>query len=448
MVKSDIDKIINVKLLLLLIIDVTILSYGHFVSNKIIIFIALLFFIFIVISNRNSKFFPIMLFYLPWSPIMKFTPGTLTLYSIIIPIFFLLFFYQNKKISINYNVLIITSIMGVLTLFVKFFHGYTPSSGYFMFIIMLFFLPTYFNTYKGQISFEKSVLYMSIGVIGACISSETLMKYPHMRGFINVSTWDSLGLTRLSGFNGDPNYYSAQILVAIAGLLIILLTKRSIPLLLLTLPQLSALIYFGLQSISKMFLFILIILIGLWGVALIHLLGIVKSKKYLVLLSVVCIIGFFIFLNNSKELIDMYLIRFELSNNVNSLSSGRSNIAIKYLIFFENNLLDLLFGQGYTEKYPAFGKSSHNVIIEIIYQFGVVGSILLIVWIYYLNKSVLLKKKFFSYFTILPTLILIIACFLPWLSLDVVFADEFFYVTCLFLLGKSYLIQCMGKEKK
>ncbi|MEH6945423.1 hypothetical protein, partial [Bacillus sp. JJ722] len=75
-------------ILLFSLLAVFVLSFGHAFSNKGIILFALIGFATIVLLNPKENFLYIMLFFLPWSPIMKFSFGSLSFYTIIVPVFF------------------------------------------------------------------------------------------------------------------------------------------------------------------------------------------------------------------------------------------------------------------------------------------------------------------------------------------------------------------------
>ncbi len=66
------------KIIVCSIVDVLVLSYGHTVNINILILIGLIGFYAIVLFSPKSSFLPIMLFFLPWSPIMKLNHGDFT----------------------------------------------------------------------------------------------------------------------------------------------------------------------------------------------------------------------------------------------------------------------------------------------------------------------------------------------------------------------------------
>ena len=112
------------------------------------------------------------------------------------------------------------------------------------------------------------------------------MDLPHMQGYINIYTWENKGLVRLSGFYGDSNFYSAQLLVAITCNLFLLIFQKG-NLKILTVILLVTLIYCGSLSVSKSFILILAVTLLLW---LINVLFLKKQGKLKVFILITIIV--------------------------------------------------------------------------------------------------------------------------------------------------------------
>lgn len=441
----------NITVMVLCVVNVLILSSGHFLNNSSLVLFSLLSFFILIFIIPKSSFLAVVLFYLPWSPIMKLNPGGHTFYTIGLGLFFIFLLFTtelfNKRGILNLNNLFLICTIFVYTMVIKFILGYDLSLNYLMFLFMLILIPSYLILYHRKISFETSIIFFSLGIVTSGFSSKILMNYPHMLGYIKIAEWETIGLSRLSGFYGDPNFYSAHILVAIGGLLIIVI-RKSLRDVVLLFTLIITLIYLGFLSVSKMFLLVLIITLVIWGITVF-----VKNGKLTAKISIIfaCIIGGYII--SSFEIftkqINMYLVRFGGVNDVSSLTTGRSNILEDYFFFFKDNPLALFFGQGFTDIYKGeIANAAHNTIIQVIYQFGIVGSILIIIWLMQIlvlfnNTNRQSEKKLtFNIYIILFAIV----CFAPWLSLDILFADEFFLITSLFLIGKQYLTVTDNRE--
>lgn len=105
-------------------------------------------------------------------------------------------------------------------------------------------------------------------------------------------------------------------------------------------------------------------------------------------------------------------------------------------IFMRHILLQPLpvaLGQGFTNV--IIGQhASHNSLIQLVYQFGILGSGLLISWFVALCKDIVgicqardLRP--------LPIMILLAGALLPWLAIDILFFDELFLITTYAFIG-------------
>lgn len=87
---------------------------------------------------------------------------------------------------------------------------------------MLVFIPLYINQYKDKLSFERCILFLTLGILSANISAYLLMNNPNMLDYIIVEGAELVGISRFTGFKGDPNFYAMQILTCLAGLYVII----------------------------------------------------------------------------------------------------------------------------------------------------------------------------------------------------------------------------------
>ncbi|PHD75785.1 hypothetical protein COF64_11420 [Bacillus sp. AFS043905] len=428
----------NIQLLILSILSVLTLSIGHAYNNQMILLGTLLLFSGLILCSHKKYFLPIMLFYLPWSPILKSNPGSFTFFTLIVPCVFLLILFRGLKKQIKYKVelIILPFFFIAYTLLVKLLNGLPLDMSYCFFIMMMLFVPVYASEYKEEIEFETCVLYLTTGVLTACVASNILMNIPHMLVYIDVYQWEKIGLTRLSGFYGDANFYSVHILVAISSLLIILSKTRKKTLIVIQILAIMALLYYGMLSVSKMF----ILCIACMGLLWLYSLVIVKRDflyKLGILFTILFVSGIAIGSNLFSEQIHQYLIRFGMVTDTQSLTTGRRSLYDMYINYLLTNFDNLYFGNGLSNQFLN-AKSSHNTLIQIIYQVGLFGSVLLIVWwgrIYaLLSNNIKLGNMGKYYF-----LIIIIAYFMPWIALEMFRFDEFFYITLLAIVAKNYL---------
>lgn len=409
------------------ILNIILLSYAHMTSNRLISIVSLVFFCGLVLISDKKFFLPLMLFYLPWNPILKIQSNGFTFFTLIVPIILLDLILRFKKI--NVITIIITILISILTMISKIFNGYNINFSYLYIMLMFLFIPYYYTNYKKEISFKTCIYYLVFGIITACLSEQILMNIPHMLDYIIIDKVEQTGLTRLNGFYGDANFYSSQILVAISGLLtLILYSKKNIN---YNLILVTILLFFGLQSVSKMFLLSVIVIFFIWIFLIITENKSIKTKVNIIFLIgivlSVCLIG-----NVFKNQISQYIIRFDSVTDMRTFTTGRSSILESYIEYFKKNPIVTLFGIGISPGYVN-KRASHNTIVQMIFQLGIIGSSVIFIWIKLTFTDA--SKKLLNKYSI----ILFIGIFIPWMSLDMLMFDEFFYFILLFYIGKNYL---------
>lgn len=429
------------RLLLLSLLNVFILSIGHAYNNQVLMYSAILVFLCSLILTYKNFFLPILLFYLPWATILKTKPNTFTFTSLVIPVILIMIFFakDNKNLKVNFGFILLFT---AYTLLVKLLNGLPLHTPYLLFIIKLFVISLYIRKYKENMTFETCTLFLTAGVLTACISAELLMKYPHMIDYIEVTDGEAIDIIRLSGFNGDPNYYSAQIIVAIAAIIIVLSKTVRKSLIGIQIFVIMILIYFGLKSISKMFIILLGCIILVWVFNLIIQNRNLTYKSTIVLFALT-VIGFVILNNIFSEQINLYLMRLGYITDTASLTTGRSELWRVYLDYLMNHPDKIYFGIGLSPDQVQIlynSNNAHLTLIEIIYQVGFFGGLLLLLWWRSIWHEVDNKIKLNLSQNIF-LLIMAAAIFLPWFVLDMIYSQEFFYFIILFFLAKNYLAE-------
>ena len=134
----------------------------------------------------------------------------------------------------------------------------------------------------------------------------------------------------------------------------------------------------------------------------------------------------------------MITLRFAQASDMSTFTTGRSDIWVNYFEYFRLNPLTVFFGKGYT-NILINEKASHNTLIQIIFQFGIVGSVCLFMWIKQIIKislsGIKIGKKSVPLF-----IILLIGTVFPWMGIDIMFFDEFYLMIFYLCLG-GYCMQ-------
>jgi O-antigen ligase len=266
--------------------------------------------------------------------------------------------------------------------------------------------------------------------------------FPNIARYIDVLEYSSM--TRLSGYYGDPNFYSAHITAAIGGSILLILNETKIVRKIVIYFMIAVLMYCGFLSVSKSFALILLCMILLWIIEVLFKRGRLSGK--VTMLMAVFVGGAYILTSILfTDLLDMMMERFVgAGNSLSEFTTKRSDLWLNYMRTFEDNPLVLLFGKGYTDDLVN-GRGSHNVVIQLVYQFGLVGTVLTFVWFYEYCKIVLRTVRL-KMEHIVQTLLVIGGTFGPWLGLDLLMFDEFFILPFFVFLGILYLNKEDGEE--
>lgn len=404
-------------------------------GSRILIFLALASYLATVLFAKNESLFPLFLFFLPWSTILKLSPGSISFASIATILVFFKYCikeYRNTGgIEIERNLVASVFAMAMVTILAKFIHSYDFSASYIMFFFMLAAFPFLYYKVGNETDFVDCIRFYSTGIILAAISSLLFGSSPGISRYVNVYSDGYLfvGVRRLCGFYADPNFYSAQIVTAFGGLLLIMINKKKkrwVDFILC-----AALLIFGFLSVSKSFLLCIMLAVSAWLISLCTTYP-TKLIKSLLVLSIIMVIALYSGLFD--DIIVQYSARFSLSTDSTSLTTGRTELWTEYLDFIMNNIPDLLLGQGYTNVFNTVRKGSHNTAVQCIYQFGLMGSIVLIAWFFSFQKRNLQNKTGFWF-----CICWLISCFSMWLGLDILFFDDFFLNVALFWIGIRYM---------
>lgn len=407
-------------------INVLLITAAQVIGNTAIIGAALLVYLATMLISDDENVFPLILFFLPWSTILKLSPSSISFYSISTILILGKYLVRYKKIESKSFIPIM--LLCIVTLLSKFVHGYGIDASYLMFFIMLIAYPLLFSILKNKINFETCVILFSLGIISATVISLILGSNDNMLQYIEVAEQEDLGIRRLCGFYGDPNFYSAQIVTAIGGNLVVITKKIRNRLIEMTMAIL--LFICGIISVSKSFLLCVLIVITLW---LLLELYYTPSKFIGAFFAIAVVVTILVSAGSFDNIIEQYLIRFGGVTDSSSLTTGRADLWVEYIQFLMNNPLDLLIGQGYTSVFNGVHKGSHNTLIQIFYQFGIIGFSIFAFWLYSFKVKISSKKY------ILLCCTWLIACFTMWIGLDMLFFDDLFVTITLFSSGCGYI---------
>lgn len=376
---------------------------------------------------------PMILFFLPFAPLLKLRPGTISFFTIALLLVYVVYTVTGSR-QVKVLHLIPALLLVALTLIVKTAYGYEMDNSYLLFALTLMLVPFLSRELDAGYGFIWLTICFALGICLAAITARYLTVFPTISCYIDINT--SLGMIRRSGYNGDPNFYSSHITAALGGLLVLLLNTVKKWHLVILVALVCTLLYCGMMSVSKSFLLISVCLLLLWVADLMLRKG--KASVKITLVFTLIVVG--LFLLSSTVFTDMMgtlLSRFGQATNWSELTTGRTEVWARYLkAMFEDPML-LLFGQGYTDVIIG-EKPTHNTVIEAVFQFGLVGVGLIAAWFVFYVQTLLDGTKV-QRGQIAQLALLLLGTFGPWMALDYVFFDEFFLLPIYACMAVRYL---------
>jgi hypothetical protein len=422
----------NKKLLIYCILIATIISIGQYLGYSPIVLIGIILFLGLIVLAPISYKFAIMLFFLPWSGIMKLSPNSNSFFTVALLIF--TFILLVKQFKVRMISLIIILLLFIYTLVVKASLGDSISLRFVIIFVFLLMVSLVINNEKKLINFHFITTFFVLGTILANGVSMLLIEETHLIGYFKDSY--AFETFRYCGFNGDPNRNATQILVVMSCLLMI--DDKSLnpinkfykygSLLLLT--------YFGFISLSKMFFLLLICLLLFWFITLL-----IENKnlkyKITMLFFIGITFGTLTKLNIFGSQIYLIIDRFGEAQNLNSITTGRYNFQVEYLDFIKENVLVFLFGAGLETNNLVNGHAAHNTFLQILYQLGLIGSMIFVLWLLsvFIIKRNPISLNVSKYFYIFLLLITIIGSSF---SLDFLSIDAFYYYMIIVIASINY----------
>jgi O-antigen ligase len=281
-------------------------------------------------------------------------------------------------------------------------------------------------------------VFFSVGIIVAAFSARGLIIFPTITRYYIRTHQIISGGVRYAGFYGDPNFFSAHICAVLGGILVMLTNRPARHRAIALVALMSMLVYCGFMSVSKSFFVILVALFLCWIVALLFAREKMTAKVAILLTTMVGVV-FLLMTTAFTDMVGMMLARLTGNQSLSELTTGRTDLWLQYLRAFDQDTLLLFFGKGLSDVLVN-ERASHNTIIQIIFQFGLVGGVMMAAWLICYARNLMSGVKVrMSQLTQLG--ILLIGAIGPWMALDLLFFDEFFLMPIYVCLGATFLTQ-------
>ena len=363
---------------------------------------------------------PVLLFFLPFAPLLKMAPGSISFYTLALLVVYFIYAVKGSR-----NIPIFHLIPGVcllmLTLVVKITAGISIDNAYILFCISLLLVPFLALELGEKCDFYWVTVFFVCGIIMAAVTARFMASIPTIARYIDINV--NLGFARRSGYYGDPNFYSSHITAALGGLLVLLMQNLSKIKRAILVAMAIVLIYCGLMSVSKSFLLVSLSLLLFWFVGFMFRRG-KMSAKLAMLITVLIAAVFLLSSTVFQDMLDVMLSRFVGNSNLSAFTTKRVDLWVNYFNAFREDASLLLFGKGFS-NILLYGRGSHNTLIQCVYQFGLFGTVFLAAWAIFFVRTMMMRRSARG-IEIAPIAILVLGAFGPWLGLDFLFLDEFF----------------------
>lgn len=306
---------------------------------------------------------------LPFANIFKLSPGSMSLFTVceMIAVLFLV-----MRVKIRFSWLISTLILAAYMLALSFdnLNILTIVKVIVGFILIGSAVSIY--TRKGIV---KSARLLSLSTIIMLLLSSNNKYLAYVEPYFNDldylidSTGHATETLRISGFMGDPNYCSVLIIMVLS-LLCVLYYYKSIGVEFWVYT--AFLVPLGFLTYSKSY----ILCVALFIVMLILFVLLPKHKVWALIAFLGAGVAAFLVVNGKIPVINTILERFELGD----ITTGRLGLNMEYLKYISENTKVLLFGEGVSvEMFAGSNNNVHNIYIELLFKFGIIGSLVYIV---------------------------------------------------------------------
>ncbi len=321
----------------------------------------------IFLLSSISHSFCFLFFLLPFASVLKTNVDGISFYTIFFFVVVLKMILMQKSLSTN----MIMSLM-LFALYNILFSGFEQITTT---ITMVFGLAMLYCLRTTKIDVNLTIVSFCFGIVISSILALFKNSFPIINGFVSDSMLRLEGddyAIRFSGLQGNPNYYTLDILIVLAAIIVLMYNKSALKIYTVCLITLSV---FGLMSVSKSFLLCWILLVVFWLVLSIKK-GFSKFVKFMII-GIICCAAVYFYAFDS---INTYIFRFAKDSGATwgEMTTGRIGIWKQYVEMIFNDTKLLFLGRGLNSSIEGL-KGTHNTYLEAIFYLGVIGTILFII---------------------------------------------------------------------
>lgn len=317
-------------------------------------------FIFLISNTRQCFMF--LLFLLPFSTVLKHSVGGISFFTV-------LFFFAIAKAIIKKGKIDVKLLICLIAFFV---YGIL-SSGIGQFATVATFVVGFLMIYclkDEDVSISDAIVVFSIGICCASVLALCREFLPIVNRFVNdaiMKVGEDVYATRFTGLQGNPNYFTLDITVAISVILVLMHNKKATPIHSVCLIALSI---FGLMSVSKSFLLVWALLMVCW-IVISFKQGVRKFAKTMFMI----VLGGVIIYLFAYDYINTYILRFieDEASNIGDITTGRYDLWVAYGNAIFGSFDIFVFGNGINAMLATVGKGAHNTYLECWFNLGIIG---------------------------------------------------------------------------
>lgn len=324
-----------------------------------------------MVMCKDEEFVPFLFFILPFAPIFKLSSGGTSCFTYITILYVCLYFIRmNWEINKNDAVVILLVFYVIacecisqtvnLIRTVKFANN--------LLLIAIF-------TNIDHPKWHRSIFISYIlGFIFSGLLSAFASNYLPISDYVTTKVEFFPGgasIERFAGLYNDPNYFSINVIISLC--LITNMLRRNEISSIAALGFSLILIFFVAKTGSKSALLMLAFptVICIWNS--------IRDKRVgmIVFISTAIVVGIYLAQSDRITIFENTLNRLESgkSGGVERITSGRYDIWKSFIEYFEQFPFKTLIGNGVGIFYLD-GRASHNTYIDLIYQLGIVGTVL------------------------------------------------------------------------
>ncbi|MBC3888872.1 hypothetical protein GH810_11160 [Acetobacterium paludosum] len=376
-----------------------------------------------------------LFFILPFSPILKISPDGNTFFNVLIAVYILRMIFLNKKFKVSIYQLLSLLVFSIFCLV----NGGDPnlnSIKILMELVIYFVLAILVMNDEKEINIRKVIMFFVMGIIFASLLGYFNNYIPGLSQYLNESSIkldNNQVISRFSGIQNNPNFYTMDLTIAISSLLYMLSVKQSKW---YDYILIMILLGFGILSLSLSFVITMLIIFSLYLIYKLtkttwNINAIIKG-----IIGVSLVIFLVIQISNIPYL-DIIMQRLGIDSatgkNLSQITTGRSDIWAQYLSFYFSDLRRIFFGVGLSiEQYNL--EQSHNYYLELFVYLGIIGSI---IYLNLLNSVFRPFKKTVkgNLICLLPLVAFVVRGF----GINLMFRESFvFYlIICMIIIGNS-----------